>query len=459
MKDKLIFTVKQYGMPLQGRRVVVGFSGGSDSAALLSILNELADEWGLDLIAAHVNHGIRGAEADRDEVFVREFCEKRNIPLRVARFDVPGICAQTGESAEECGRRLRYGFFRSVDPDALIATAHNLDDCAETFFLNLARGTGLKGLCGIPPVRDNIIRPLIDCTKAEILEYCEKNNIPYVTDSTNLSSDYNRNRIRHGVLPVLSEINPAFFSCFSRTVSALKKDEATLEQLSDRYVGNARREQGFSVPELMKTPPTLLDRTLGVVLRELTGTAPESRHIRAVAGFLKEGGSENMNGGATVVSDGQLLFCRQRIPPHEKKETVFGELPEKAALPGRELHFLRLTREEYKKNLPKTKKIYKEVCYYFIDCDTIVYPVVIRNRNDGDRIRPPGRSVTKSFKQLCAEKRISAGERQSLAVVADANGVLLAEELGIDGRAAVTDGTREILQIMIRRGIENDGMY
>ena len=166
MKNKLLLTVKQYHMPIQGRRVVVGFSGGSDSAALLSILRELSGELGIELTAAHVNHGIRGAEAERDEAFVRTFCAERNIPLRVARYDVPEICKTTGESVEECGRRLRYEFFASVDPGALIATAHNLDDCAETFFLNLARGTGLRGLCGIPPVRDNIVRPLIDCSKA-----------------------------------------------------------------------------------------------------------------------------------------------------------------------------------------------------------------------------------------------------------------------------------------------------
>lgn len=454
MKNKLLLTVKQYHMPIQGRRVVVGFSGGSDSAALLSILRELSGELGIELTAAHVNHGIRGAEAERDEAFVRTFCAERNIPLRVARYDVPEICKTTGESVEECGRRLRYEFFASVDPGALIATAHTLDDCAETFFLNLARGTGLRGLCGIPPVRDNIVRPLIDCSKAEILEYCEKNDIPYVTDSTNLSAEYNRNKIRLGVLPVLRQINPAFLDCFARTASALKKDEQALSELSSRYLADTRTEEGFSVAALLNTPEPLLDRVVSEALRELSGSRPEARHVRAAADMLGDGGSVNLNGGATAVSDGTTLSLRKEPTPAEKYETVYAELPENAALPGREIRFERVSREEFEKNIIKSKKIYKEVFDYFLDCDTIIYPVTLRTRNEGDRLRPAGRGVTKSFKQLCAEKGIPVPERGRLAVLADARGVLLAEGLGADERAAATEKTEKILKITIRRGTE-----
>ncbi|MBQ6018882.1 MAG: tRNA lysidine(34) synthetase TilS [Clostridia bacterium] len=459
MKNKLIFTVEKYRMPLKGRRVVVGFSGGSDSAALLSILNELAPDWELALTAAHVHHGIRGAEADRDEAFVREFCEKRKIPLRVARFDVPQLCKETGESVEECGRRLRYAFFRSIDPDALIATAHNLDDCAETFLLNLARGTGLKGLCGIPPVRDGIVRPLIDCTKAEILRYCEENGIPFVTDSTNLGSEYSRSRIRNEALPALRAVNPAFLSCFARTLSILKNDEAALDAIARDIAETARRADGYSVAELLRAPEPLRERTLSVVLRALTGTQPETRHIRAVASLLEKGGSENMNGGETVVVDGGRLRRRTAPEPPEQKQTVYTALPETAELSGGEIRFSVLTREEYEKNSAKNKKIYKEVFYYYLDCDTMIYPITVRGRREGDGLRPPGRGVTKSFKQLCAEKKIPAPQRGALAVLADAKGVLWAEGLGVDERAAVTDKTRSILQIEVKRRKNDERMH
>ncbi len=451
MKNKVLAAVNNYHMPIRGRRVIVGFSGGSDSAALLSILYELSPALGITLTAAHVNHGIRGAEADRDERFAVGFCEERNIPIEVARYDVPGIRRETGESAEECGRRLRYAFFESLDPDAAIAVAHNLDDSAETFFLNLARGTGLKGLCGIPPVRDRIVRPLIDCTKEEILDYCARNRIPYVTDSTNLSAEYRRNRIRQEILPVLRELNPAFADCFARTVSILRCDEAALSARAQELARAARREQGFSVAALPDAADPLRDRTLSLAMRELTGTQPEARHIRALAALLADGGSVNMNGGKTLVSDGETLTVRTPPAPRIEQSLVFSALPENTAFLDKEIAFEPLSREEYEKTIIKNKKIHKEVFYSFLDCDTMIYPVSVRTKRDGDAYRPAGRGMTKTLKQLFLENRIPAAERRTRAVIADAEGILLCEGFAPDERAAVTPETNHILKIEIRR--------
>ncbi len=191
----------------------------------------MPEDWDLHLIAAHVNHGLRGEEADRDERFVRDFCERNSIVLQVLHADVIATAREKSQGIEECGREVRYSFFRSLcGPDGRIATAHTLSDSAETVLMNLAKGAGTKGLCGIPPVRGNIVRPLIDITRAEVERYCSCFGLDFVTDSTNLTDGYGRNKLRHHVVPVLQEINPAFECAVERTTQILRCDEEYFER-------------------------------------------------------------------------------------------------------------------------------------------------------------------------------------------------------------------------------------
>ena len=166
---------------------------------LLEILSKLKDEYGIILKAVHLNHNIRGQEALRDQRVVEEFCQKLGIECLSYSVDIPALAKEMGIGEEECGRIKRYECFNDAGCDA-VATAHTLSDSIETMMFNLIRGTGLKGLCGIPAKRDNIIRPLIECTRSEIESYCKDNKIDYVTDSTNLTDDYTRNYIRHNIV-------------------------------------------------------------------------------------------------------------------------------------------------------------------------------------------------------------------------------------------------------------------
>ena len=197
----------RYNMPLFGRTIAVGVSGGADSMALLHVLLELKDEFAMNIIACHVNHGIRGETADRDEKFVVEACKRLGVDVRILRADVPGTAKKMHLGVEECGRRIRYDFFNSVAGDVIIATAHTLSDRSETLLLNIARGASVKGLCSIPAVRGNIVRPLIDCTRADIEKYCSDNSIEFVTDETNFEDIYSRNRIRLNVIPELKKLS------------------------------------------------------------------------------------------------------------------------------------------------------------------------------------------------------------------------------------------------------------
>ena len=190
MLNKVAKTIEKYNMIKKSERILVGLSGGADSVSLLLCLREL----GYDISACHINHQLRGDESLRDENFCIKLCRDLDIPIDVHRINVKEYCKMNSTSLEDGARKLRYNIFSNAETEK-IATAHTLSDCFETLLFNIVRGTGLKGLCSIPPVRDNIIRPLIDCTREDILEFLKKHNQSFVTDSTNLETEFTRNKV------------------------------------------------------------------------------------------------------------------------------------------------------------------------------------------------------------------------------------------------------------------------
>lgn len=230
MKSKCFSAIAQYGMLEHGDVVVVGVSGGADSMALLHFLHNCADSFGIHVIAAHFHHGIRGEEADRDQEFVRDFCEKNEIPFVTENADIPLKSRQMQMSTEECARACRYEFLQSVCANAKIATAHTNSDSCESFLLNFTRGTGLQGLCGIPAVRENIIRPLIFCSSQDTRDYCLENNISWCEDSSNSNDIYARNAVRLHSIPALKGINAQFEINALRCMRILQSDNEYLNQ-------------------------------------------------------------------------------------------------------------------------------------------------------------------------------------------------------------------------------------
>ena len=217
-------------------KILVGLSGGADSTCLLISLCELSKEFGFEVFALHVNHMIRGSEADRDENFAREVCKKYGVEFFCERVDVPFLSQKEGTSLELCARNVRYRAFEKVCLEngiTHVATAHNALDNAETVLFNLVRGSGTRGLCGIPPKRKlcdgvTVIRPLIYAERCEIEEYLSQKNETFVTDSTNADTDYTRNYIRNKVMPLLKEINPCIEKSIQRTARLHSADERYL---------------------------------------------------------------------------------------------------------------------------------------------------------------------------------------------------------------------------------------
>ena len=231
-------TIQIYRMISPGDSVVIGLSGGADSVALLHLLRALQDEMGIrQIFAAHINHGLRET-AINDENFVIDLCNKRNLPIKVYHAKVADFAKKESLTIEEAGRKLRYLHMKEActffcTPDAKIATGHHQNDNAETVIMNLARGTGLRGLCGIPPVNGQIIRPLLDISRKEIEEYLHINGFSYVTDASNFSHDYTRNRIRHSVLPAMENaVNPQTVQTIAKNTAWLREEDSYLESLA-----------------------------------------------------------------------------------------------------------------------------------------------------------------------------------------------------------------------------------
>ena len=268
MEQKVLQYLRENDLLRGGDDVTVALSGGADSAALLWCLRKLAPALGIRLRAAHFHHGLRGPEADRDAEFCRELCARWEIPFLLGRGDAAAEAAKTGRSLEEAARVLRYAFLEQNAP-GLIATAHNADDNVETLLMHLLRGTGPRGLGGIPPRRGRVIRPLLSCTRAEILALLDREGLPHVEDSSNAGDDCLRNRLRHRVIPLLRRENPKLAGTVGRTAALVRAEDACLSRLAAEAAEGCRAGEGWSVSGLLALDPVLRSRILSSVLWDL----------------------------------------------------------------------------------------------------------------------------------------------------------------------------------------------
>ncbi len=443
MIDKIRATVSKYNMLPKGATVIAAVSGGSDSMVLLNALNLLKNEYEINLIAAHVNHGLREKTADRDESFVYEKCREAGIELHVLKADVTALAKQNGESLEECGRRVRYDFFNSLANGAIIATAHNLSDRAETFIFNFTRGSALRGLCSTPPVRENIIRPLIDCSKEEIIAFCEKNSIEFVTDETNSDVKYSRNRIRHNVISELKKINPSFESCAQRCIEAVNEDEKFLFAMAAELAEKAKTDEGYNASVLSQAANPVKKRAIVYIIEKCTRITPEQKFIGKICDLLNNGGKTQINGGVTVrVRKGILDF------PADSEDFEQVELADKPVFFGGAKIEAKIVNINKINNL---QNFLKQGLEYYLDYDKILGKIFVRSRESGDKITLKSRNCTKTLKKLFNELAIPEEKRNSIAVFADDNGVFLVEGAGFDKRVSVTNQTKNALIIKIQR--------
>ncbi len=425
---------------LKEKRVVVGFSGGADSVSLLHRLVVLKDELGITLEAAHLNHCLRGEESERDEAFVKDFCKKYGIFLYLKRVDIKSLAIKKGISEETCGREERYLFFNEVAKDAVIATAHTLSDSIETVIFHMIRGTALKGLCGIPYERENIVRPLIECTREDVEDYCERENLSYVTDSTNFSTDYLRNKIRAEIVPKFYEINPSADKAFLRMQKTLCAEEKYLDKKATDIFEKMKKDN-FSL-EHLKGEDDIFYRRIAVKLLNEYEVLLDNNNVDRLSVLLKKQNSrEQMYDNFYFnVKNGRVFFEEETNVPYFEKQVS----KENGNFSIENIGDFKVIVTEDK----DFKKVYKNLLIFALDYDTITHKIVVRQRKDGDKIKLFKRNGTKTLKKAFNEKKVPVSERQKALVLCDEDEIIAVENIGISDKCAVTEKTKRVLIVL-----------
>lgn len=447
LEQKALCALRQYSLFSQGDRIAVGVSGGADSVALLRFLAALRPQFGWDLVVCHIHHGLRGAEADRDECFVRALAEQLGLPCAVSRIDAAALALRDHISVEEAGRMARYAFFaQTAGEGGRIATAHTLDDSIETVLMNLVRGTGLRGLCGIPRIRGNIVRPLLDCTRAEVEDYLGALGQPYCTDSTNLTDDYTRNRIRHDILPRLCALNPNFPGAMARMLPRLSAQQALTDCLAAQSAQQLHAAcGGLSRQGLSALPEPVCDRLL-LRLLEQNRLPVSSAAVERMTETLRTGGKLDLAARSWFfVAQGDLAAVIYAPPggippvpvplPQEEPSAILPFSPQKSLKLTLCNKIVANTSEKFNISLLK----------YAIDCDKIKGYSFMRTRRPGDTFIVGKKQL--SLGEAWAAAGIPALLRPALMVLADEQGVLWAEGIGSSSRAAVTENTKQYVII------------
>ena len=427
-----------------GDTVVCGLSGGADSVCLLLSMLKLKDDLNISVEALHVNHCLRGSESDADEDFCRKLCERLGVAFTAVSCDVSGYAKENALSTEEAARELRYGIFKKYSSGKKLATAHNADDALETLILNLTRGSALKGLAGIPPVRGNIVRPLLAVSRAEIEDFLSTNKQDYVTDSTNLSDDYTRNKIRHRIIPVLKELNPSIISTSVNSLEGLRSEDRFIE--SQTNIAENKCLNGDTFRGLNEYDEVVRRRCISRLLRS-RGIPVSHERLCECDRILVNSGKLNLSRDLFFVSDGKSAGL-QTIKSDNTDKCLYTVLSEglNSIFDGIFIKCEIFNRENYLSNNVVNKKL----TFYVLDYDKIIGRAVLRNRRFGDRIQLRGRNFTSSVKKLINEK-IPPQERSTLHFIDDDQGTIFAEKIGIAGRVAPDGDTRRFLRITVMR--------
>ena len=437
---KIKETIEKYNMLSSVKSVAVGVSGGADSVCLLHYLSSIRQEYGIILKAVHVNHNIRGEQAQRDCDFVKDLCKKLAVEFLVFSVDVPSLALKKGISVEECGRLVRYDCFQKAGCDA-VAVAHTLSDSIETVLFNLARGTALRGVCGIPPKRDHIIRPLIRCTRSEIEQYCRDNGLDFVTDSTNLLDDYARNKIRHHAVPALKRVNPELEKCAARFFDSIRIDLDFIEQSAKELIEKSRAEENsYRLSQWQACHEAVRRQAVSFVISPFLSKPVELRHIDLCCKAITESkGKVELTKDLYLCVKGDIITI-QACPPVSEgwKATVDGETVDSPYA-------------SYSVRLCDITQLDSKDERFAVDADTVNGTLVLRSRLPGDRITDKRRGNTKTLKKLFCERKIPLCQRNQIAVLCDDDGVLWVENICANADNGVSQKTKKVY-IVKKRG-------
>ncbi|RKD35154.1 tRNA lysidine(34) synthetase TilS [Lacrimispora algidixylanolytica] len=457
MYKTILEFIRRNRLLLPGDRVIVAFSGGADSVCLLVILNELKDVLEISLKAVHVHHGLRGLEADRDSEYAKELTASLSLPFSCAHVDVTGYAKEHRLSVEEAGRHLRYEILeqeRILFGGNKIAVAHHKDDQAETILYHLFRGTGLKGLGGIRPERDRIVRPLLSVGKREILAYLEEKGISYCEDSTNSHTDYARNRIRGILLPAIKEqINArAADNIIHAGEMAAKADEYLEKQAQvllkewgcfKRDENDALVSSGIKIKGLISQEDILVTYVIRAMIRMVLGSMKDISmiHVESAKALLDSpaGKQVDLPGMVTALRSSDCLWIKSQ----HKKEAVDNPLDN--ILPKVDFNVF-----PYKKGQEIPQNGYTK----WFDYDKIKCALSVRYRQIGDYLTLTG-GGRKTVKAFMIDEKIPKEDRGKIPLIVDGSHVLWVIGYRISEYYKITEDTHTVIEMQLDGGKNN----
>jgi len=434
MKD-----IKEHGLIEPGFHVVAGISGGADSVCLLKVLKEIGKEYGLSVTAVHVNHMLRGTESDADEAFVADLCRNWDIPLKVFRTDIAAVSRAEGLGEEEAGREVRYRCLFQVLGEVsadVIATGHHYEDNAETVMLNILRGCGLEGLAGMDYRSGLVIRPLLGVRRSQIEDYLKSEGIPWRTDSTNLSNKYARNRVRNLLFPAVKEyfqVDPV--PVINRLSALAKHDNAYLEEQAHKVFMEISGKPGTGISidagMLVRFDYAISSRVVRMAWEQATGSLKglESVHVDEILKLCRGSGTGkrlSLPGGWTAL----LSYGRLVIRPARRAGKVSWSYP--VSIPGTVhvkeadgiLEASVLSKDQLMEEFPDWPMTRETSKTQVFDYLKINCGINIRNRKDGDRIRPFRSPGGKKLKEFFIDEKVPAEKRDEIPLVAAGSRIL-----------------------------------
>lgn len=457
---KIKHFIEKYQMITTGDRVITGVSGGADSVCLFLALLELRKEWDFDLIAVHVNHGLRGEAADHDEAFVRSLCETYGIPLEVSSVNLVSIAKKRKQSLEEAGRIVRREAFEAACRKYggnRIALAHHQNDNAETMLMNLARGTGLKGLGGIRPVNGCFIRPLLCMNRQEIEAFLMKRNQNYCTDETNAGTEYTRNKLRHLVIPVLEEqVNSQAVRHMNETMEQMWELQEYMEQqvqaACERCV---RKEEDGSLlireAEWDVYPEILKKQIIRHCLEDVSGQTQNlgQTHILSVLELFgkQSGRSLNLPYSVNAVRGYEGVRLQKIFTPAGEFLPIELKIPGETHIPG---HNLTICCNIFQKSGKiSLQDIPQKIYTKWFDYDIIKKGLLIRTKQSGDTIIIDKAGHSQKLKSWFINEKIPAEERASKLLIADGSQIIWIPGHRMSSAYQISEDTQQILQIIV----------
>lgn len=404
--------------------MLCGLSGGADSVALVMVLCDL----GYPVVALHCNFQLRGEESERDERFVADFCAARSIPLRTVRFDTRTEAARHGESIEMAARRLRYDWFRAIadETGGHVCVAHHADDNVETMLLNLLRGSGLHGLTGMRFKNDfGVLRPMLEATRADIVDFLATRGQSYVTDSTNTDTHYRRNMVRHELLPILRSINPAIDATLIATMARLREAETLIDTLGDTTMQQRRTlmGHGFSMAQIVQME-----------------TARNGAYVTAGEMMLTRHGDQLIVGRIPAVVPTTPLTPGTTTAVRAASVSASGAT-------GPDSHAaIALSVTSVPRSGMGDLRCPTRAC---LDSAAVSGQLRVRSVQSGDRFTPYGMRGSKLVSDYLTDRKRSRLEKQAALAVCDDKGIVWLVGETIDRRVAVTAATAQVLVVEI----------